>query len=191
MRLLQHIGIVLLIATVLAPLRAQNYAEITGAIKVTNVAAEQRGGELRRDRFNETGNAFTRGNFNFEEKATLDPTRPSTTGHTLADFLLVWARVSQKARTFSNGLFRATSFALYAEDTWKITTYWWDLACEAGISLFTRTSRFARGTVSSSASRPSTSPTTLTGIRQPLIRQHPRRSEGSSRPARCVSCNWG
>ena len=79
------------------------------------------GGELRRDRFNETGNAFTRGNFNFEEKATLDPTRPATTGHTFADFLLGWARVSQKARTFSNGLFRATSFALYVEDTWKMT----------------------------------------------------------------------
>jgi outer membrane receptor protein involved in Fe transport len=79
------------------------------------------GGEVRRDRFNETGNAFTRGNFNFEEQATMDPARRGTTGHRFADYLLGWARVSQRARTFSNGLFRATSFAWYVEDTWKIT----------------------------------------------------------------------
>jgi hypothetical protein len=79
------------------------------------------GGEIRRDRFNETGNAFTRGSFAFEDKASQDPARRGTTGHHFADYLLGEVRAAQRARTFSNGLFRATAIVLFFDDTWRVT----------------------------------------------------------------------
>ncbi len=79
------------------------------------------GGELRRDRFNETGNAFTRGSFAFGVNATQDPARRGVTGHNFADYLIGEVLTPTRARTFSNGLLRATPFALYLEDTWKAT----------------------------------------------------------------------
>ncbi len=79
------------------------------------------GGEVRRDRYNETGNAFTRGNFAFDVIATQDPARRAVTGHPFADYLLGETAGPTRARAFSNGLFRATIFAGYFQDTWKIT----------------------------------------------------------------------
>ncbi len=80
------------------------------------------GGEIRRDRFNETGNAFTRGSFGFGSNATQDPARRGVTGHPFADYLLGEVLSPTRARTFSNGLLRALPIAVYAEDTWKATT---------------------------------------------------------------------
>lgn len=79
------------------------------------------GGEIRRDRYNETGNAFTRGSFGFSVNATQDPARRGVTGHPFADYLLGEVNTPTRARAFSNGLFRATVFSLYLQDTWKIT----------------------------------------------------------------------
>jgi hypothetical protein len=79
------------------------------------------GGEFRRDRYNETGNAFTRGSFGFDINATQDPARRGVTGHPFADFLLGEVFTPTRARAFSNGLFRASVFSLYLQDTWKIT----------------------------------------------------------------------
>lgn len=79
------------------------------------------GGEIRRDRYNETGNAFTRGSFGFSGNATQDPARRGVTGHPFADYLLGEVATPTRARAFSNGLFRATVFSLYLQDTWKIT----------------------------------------------------------------------
>ena len=79
------------------------------------------GGEFRRDRYNETGNAFTRGSFGFDVNATQDPARRGVTGHPFADYLLGEVFTPTKARAFSNGLFRALVFSLYFQDTWKIT----------------------------------------------------------------------
>ena len=79
------------------------------------------GGEIRRDRYNETGNAFTRGSFGFGVIATQDPARRGVTGHPFADYLLGEVSTPTRARAFSNGLFRATVFSLYLQDTWKIT----------------------------------------------------------------------
>lgn len=80
------------------------------------------GGEVRRDRFNETGNAFTRGSFGFDVNATQDPAGRGVTGHPFADFLLGEVFTPTRARTFSNGLLRATPVAVYAEDTWKASS---------------------------------------------------------------------
>ncbi len=79
------------------------------------------GGELRRDRYNETGNAFTRGSFGFSGNATQNPAQRGVTGHPFADYLLGETSTPTRARAFSNGLFRATVFSLYFQDTWKIT----------------------------------------------------------------------
>ncbi len=79
------------------------------------------GGELRRDRYNETGNAFTRGSFGFSGNATQSPAQRGVTGHPFADYLIGETNAPTRARAFSNGLFRATIFSLYFQDTWKIT----------------------------------------------------------------------
>ncbi len=79
------------------------------------------GGELRRDRYNETGNAFTRGSFGFSGNATQNPAQRGVTGHPFADYLIGETNAPTRARAFSNGLFRATIFSLYLQDTWKIT----------------------------------------------------------------------
>ncbi|MGH8248830.1 MAG: hypothetical protein ACREUU_20670, partial [Gammaproteobacteria bacterium] len=88
------------------------------------------GGEIRRDRYNETGNAFTRGSFGFSGNATQDPARRGVTGHPFADYLLGEVATPTRARAFSNGLFRATIFAAYFQDTWKITP---KLTAEIGV----------------------------------------------------------
>lgn len=79
------------------------------------------GGEIRRDRYNETGNAFTRGSFAFAGTNTQNPAQRGVTGHPFADFLIGEATNSTRAREFSNGLFRATVLSAYFQDTWKIT----------------------------------------------------------------------
>ena len=79
------------------------------------------GGELRRDRYNQTGNAFTRGSFGFNGNATENPAQRGVTGHPFADYLIGETNSPTRARAFSNGLYRATIFSLYMQDTWKIT----------------------------------------------------------------------
>ncbi|MCC6368917.1 MAG: TonB-dependent receptor [Bryobacterales bacterium] len=79
------------------------------------------GGEIRRDRYNETGNAFTRGSFGFGTIATMDPANRAVTGHPFADYLLGEVSTPTRARVFSNGLFRATVLSAYFQDTWRIT----------------------------------------------------------------------
>ncbi len=79
------------------------------------------GGEIRRDRYNETGNAFTRGSFGFGTIATMDPANRAVTGHPFADYLLGEVSTPTRARAFSNGLFRATVLSAYFQDTWRLT----------------------------------------------------------------------
>lgn len=79
------------------------------------------GVEIRRDRYNETGNAFTRGSFGFSGNATQNPAQRGVTGHPFADYLIGEVATPTRAREFSNGLFRATVMSLYLQDTWKIT----------------------------------------------------------------------
>ncbi len=79
------------------------------------------GGEIRRDRYNQIGNSFLRGVFNFQAKATFDPARRAATGHSFADFLLGESRISERSLGLAIIQFRSTPIYLYTEDTWKIT----------------------------------------------------------------------
>lgn len=80
------------------------------------------GGEYRRNRFNELGNAFPRGAFAFDAKATFDPARRAATGHPFGDYLLGESRQSQRILLLPSALLRSNAFAAYVEDTWKITS---------------------------------------------------------------------
>jgi outer membrane receptor protein involved in Fe transport len=78
------------------------------------------GTEIRRDRYNEVGNTFLAGNFNFTATATVNPLSPNNSGYGLGDYLLGYMSLSQGAIAPANGQFRATSQAYYADDTWKV-----------------------------------------------------------------------
>ena len=80
------------------------------------------GGEVRRNRFNEFGNPFPRGSFGLGAKATFDPTSRGATGHSFADFMLGQVRVSQRVLTLPSALLRSSHFALYIDDTWKVSS---------------------------------------------------------------------
>ena len=78
------------------------------------------GGEVRRDRFNQLGNEFARGSFEFSGQATNDPfTRRG--GDSTADLLLGQASKAEAAIALAFSQFRATSFAVYGGDVWRIS----------------------------------------------------------------------
>ena len=77
------------------------------------------GAEYRKDQFNQDGNQFARGSFGFEINATRSgPT--GTGGNAFADFLLGEIRRAETAVAIGSARFRATSFNLYVDDSWKI-----------------------------------------------------------------------
>jgi hypothetical protein len=78
------------------------------------------GGEVRRDRFNQFGNSHIRSLLSFQGYATFDPANRATTGLSFADFLIGEVGVGQRAMGMANLLFRSTSMAFYAEDSWKV-----------------------------------------------------------------------
>jgi hypothetical protein len=69
------------------------------------------GGTLRYDMFNQVGNQFARGNFQFQ---------PIATGYAFADFLLGYTQQDEAAVALAVTRFRALSLAYYVADTWKI-----------------------------------------------------------------------
>src|SRR5256712_7685394 len=77
------------------------------------------GGELRWDQYNQLGNQFPRGSFNFQTVATSN-VGAAGTGYGFADFLLGYEQQSQGSVTLAETRFRATSQAYYIDDTWKI-----------------------------------------------------------------------
>jgi hypothetical protein len=79
------------------------------------------GGEVRRDQFNQVGNQFGRGSFTFDINATRNPATASG-GDDFADFILGQVKRSEAAVAIANAQFRATSFAAYADDVWKVTS---------------------------------------------------------------------
>lgn len=80
----------------------------------------QFGGELRRDRFNEIGDAFVRGSFSFAPTATSNPAAATTTGYDFADFMIGQINTAVQSSGRAQAQLRSTSTSLYVEDVWKI-----------------------------------------------------------------------
>ncbi|MCW5981359.1 MAG: carboxypeptidase regulatory-like domain-containing protein [Bryobacteraceae bacterium] len=78
------------------------------------------GGEVRLNRFNELGNSFPRGAFNFDGNATQNPASRAGTGAAFADYMLGLIRTSDAALILADTRLRATSQAYYFDDVWKI-----------------------------------------------------------------------
>ena len=78
------------------------------------------GAEIRNDQFNQDGNQFARGSFGFENNATKQ-TPTASNGNAFADFLLGEIRRPETAVAIGSARFRANSFNIYVDDSWKIT----------------------------------------------------------------------
>ena len=79
------------------------------------------GGEFRKDQFNQVGNQYGRGSFSFSRTPTEDPTT-HTQGDAFASFLLGNVTLTEVAAQIASVQFRATNFALYFDDVWKISS---------------------------------------------------------------------
>ena len=80
------------------------------------------GGEIRRERINEDGNIYNRGNISFSNAtATQNPVSPAGTGFGFADYMLGKPSTFNWAGDLSRTLLRATAWSLYLEDVWKVT----------------------------------------------------------------------
>ncbi len=80
------------------------------------------GGEVRRDRYNEYGNEFSRGQFLFSGQMTGNPFKSQQNGDAFADLLLGYCATCADAVNLAFTQFRATSQAYYADDTWRVTS---------------------------------------------------------------------
>jgi hypothetical protein len=69
------------------------------------------GGGIRYDMYNQVGNQFARGNFQFQ---------PIATGYAFADFLLGYTQQDESAVALAVTQFRALSQSYYFADTWKV-----------------------------------------------------------------------
>lgn len=78
------------------------------------------GGEIRRDQYNQVGNQFARGQWTFDQQATGNPATKAN-GDAFAGFLLGNLYQAEAAVAIASAQFRATSFALYVDDTYKVT----------------------------------------------------------------------
>jgi carboxypeptidase family protein/TonB-dependent receptor-like protein len=78
------------------------------------------GGELASRRYNQIGNQFPRGFFQFPSQYTALPTDQTGTGDAFATGLLGWTSEATRAMGIANTQFRQWSWALYVEDSWKL-----------------------------------------------------------------------
>jgi len=78
------------------------------------------GGEIRRDRYNQKGNEFARGSFEFNGQYTKNPFTGSG-GNSTADLLMGYMNRAEAALWLAFAQFRATSAYLYFDDTFRVT----------------------------------------------------------------------
>jgi hypothetical protein len=78
------------------------------------------GGSIRFDQFNQVGNQFPRGGFQFNGNATSPTGSTPATGTAFADFLLGYQRLSELSTGLARINFRATSQSYYITDTWRM-----------------------------------------------------------------------
>ena len=86
------------------------------------------GGEIRKDQFNQIGNQYGRGSFSFAVNPTQDPRALSTSGIPVqgdgfASFLLGNVTLTEVAAQIAAVQYRATTFAFYFDDVWKVTPH--------------------------------------------------------------------
>ena len=79
------------------------------------------GGELRRDRYNQQGNEFARGSFEFNGTYTTNPATKAG-GSSTADLLLGNMTVAEAAMWLAFAQFRSTSAYLYVDDTYRMNS---------------------------------------------------------------------
>jgi hypothetical protein len=77
------------------------------------------GGEVRRDRYNQFGNEFARGSFEFNGQYTANPTTRQG-GDSTADLLLGVLTKAETSIALAFAQFRATNYAGYIDDTWRV-----------------------------------------------------------------------
>ncbi|MBI4910416.1 MAG: TonB-dependent receptor [Acidobacteria bacterium] len=80
------------------------------------------GGEFRRDQYNQVGNQFARGEFQFSGQATRNPAVTTGSGNAFADFLLGQLNQSEAAVAIASAQFRSTGFAFYVDDSWRVSS---------------------------------------------------------------------
>jgi len=79
------------------------------------------GGALRIDHYNQVGNQFPRGGFQFDGRATGSLTGTATAvAPSFADFLLGYQRLSELSVQLAVTEFRAVSYSSYMTDTWRM-----------------------------------------------------------------------
>jgi carboxypeptidase family protein len=79
------------------------------------------GASLRYDRYNQTGNQFARGSFQFQNIAT---------GYAFADYMLGYTQQDEAAVALAVTKFRALSQAYYFTDTWRVRS---DMTFDLGL----------------------------------------------------------
>ncbi|HMF99533.1 MAG TPA: hypothetical protein VKE96_34775, partial [Vicinamibacterales bacterium] len=79
------------------------------------------GGSIRYDRYNQTGNQFARGNFQFQNIAT---------GYAFADYMIGYTQQDEAAVALAVTKFRALSQAYYFTDTWRVRS---DMTFDLGL----------------------------------------------------------
>jgi hypothetical protein len=107
------------------------------------------GGEVRRDRFNQSGNEFPRGSFNFAGQATQNPATLRG-GYSVADFFLGYTNVSEAAVAIAFHQFRATSQYYYFDHTWRVRpglTVNWGLRYEFSPPWYDRAQKYVNAYV--------------------------------------------
>jgi hypothetical protein len=78
------------------------------------------GFEVKRDRFNQSGNEFARGVFNTEGTSTQNP-NTRIGGYGFADYMLGYPRTGEAAVNLAFHQYRSTAQYYYLDDTWRIT----------------------------------------------------------------------
>ena len=80
------------------------------------------GVEIRRDRYNQSGNQRAHGSFIFDGDATDNPgAAANLSGYALADFLIGNVEEADRTENVADAMDRATSVYVYAQDDWKVS----------------------------------------------------------------------
>ncbi len=80
------------------------------------------GAEIRRDRYNQSGNQRSHGSFTFDGDATDNPAQAANlSGYGMADFLIGNVEEADRTENVANAMDRSTSVYAFIQDDWKIS----------------------------------------------------------------------